>query len=107
MIGAPSTVVSEGEVEANVEPRSGLYPRDETGLPERPEGKEKQKVIMEEKFEYVKAIEELEAIAAKVEDSSTGIGEIDKYMKRSQELIEACRAYLRGARETLNNGGGM
>lgn len=62
---------------------------------------------MEDKFEYAKAIEELEAIAAKVEDASTGIGEIDKYMKRSQELIEACRAYLRGARETLNNGGGM
>ena len=62
-------------------------------------------MIMKEKFEYSKAIEELEAIAAKVEDPSTGIGEIDKYMKRSQELLEACRAYLRGARETLDNGG--
>ena len=58
-------------------------------------------MIMEEKFDYVKAIEELEAIATKVEDPSTGIGDIDKYMKRSQELVEACRAYLRGARETL------
>jgi exonuclease VII small subunit len=56
---------------------------------------------MNEKFDYTKAIEELEAIAAKVEDPSTGIGDIDKYMKRSQELVEACRAYLRGARETL------
>ena len=52
-------------------------------------------------FDYTKAIEELEAIAAKVEDPSTGIGDIDKYMKRSQELIEACRAYLRGTREKL------
>ena len=52
-------------------------------------------------FDYTKAIEELEAIATKVEDPSTGIGDIDKYMKRSQELIEACRAYLRGAREGL------
>ena len=52
-------------------------------------------------FDYTKAIEELEAIAAKVEDPSTGIGDIDKYMKRSQELIEACRAYLRGVREGL------
>ena len=60
---------------------------------------------MKEKFEYSKAIEELEAIATKVEDPSTGIGEIDRYMKRSQELLEACRAYLRGARETLDNGG--
>ena len=58
---------------------------------------------MEDKFDYKKAIEELEAMAAKVEDPNTGIDDIDKYMKRSQELIEACRAYLRGAREKLNN----
>ena len=58
---------------------------------------------MKEKFEYTKAIEELEAIAAKVEDPKTGIDDIDKYIKRSQELIEACRAYLRGAREKLEN----
>ena len=57
---------------------------------------------MEEKFEYTKAVEELEMIAAKVEDPQTGIDDIDKYMKRSQELIEACRAYLRGAREKLD-----
>lgn len=56
---------------------------------------------MKEEFDYKKAIEELEAIAAKVEDPSTGIGDIDKYMKRSQELVESCRAYLRGARESL------
>lgn len=59
------------------------------------------KMIMKEKFEYAKAVEELEAIAAKVEDPKTGIGEIDKYMKRSRELIEACRAYLRGARTVI------
>ena len=52
-------------------------------------------------FDYQKAIEELEAMAAKVEDPQTGIGDIDKYMKRSQELLEACRAYLRGVREKL------
>lgn len=55
---------------------------------------------MEEKFDYTKAVEELESIAAKVEDPETGIADIDKYMKRSKELLEACRAYLRGARET-------
>jgi exonuclease VII small subunit len=60
-------------------------------------------MIMEEKFEYAKAIEELETMASKVEDPQTGIGDIDRYMKRSQELIEACRAYLRGAREKLEN----
>lgn len=56
-----------------------------------------------EQFDYKKAIEELEAIAAKVENPQTGIDEIDRYMKRSQELIEACRGYLRGARESLLN----
>lgn len=57
---------------------------------------------MEERFDYRKAVEELETIAAKVEDPNTGIGDIDKYMKRSQELVEACRAYLRGARQKLD-----
>jgi exonuclease VII small subunit len=60
-------------------------------------------MMMEEKFEYAKAIEELEAMASKVEDPQTGIDDIDRYMKRSQELMEACRAYLRGAREKLEN----
>ena len=58
--------------------------------------------IMEE-FNYTKAVEELEAIAAKVEDPQTGIDDIDRYIKRSEELIEACRAYLRGAREKVDN----
>ena len=57
---------------------------------------------MTEKFDYAKAMEELEAIAVKVEDPKTGIGEIDGYMKRSQELVTACREYLRGAREVLD-----
>ena len=56
-----------------------------------------------EQFDYNKAVEELEAIAAKVEDPQTGIDDIDKYIKRSQELIEACRAYLRGAREKVDS----
>lgn len=59
-------------------------------------------MIMERNFDYKKAIEELEAIATKVENPQTGIGEIDACMKRSTELIEACRAYLRGAREALD-----
>lgn len=58
---------------------------------------------MKEGFDYAKAVEELEAIAAKVEDSGTGIDDIEKYMKRSADLIEACRAYLRGARERLDS----
>ena len=57
---------------------------------------------MTEKFDYAKAMEELEAIAAKVEDPKTGIEDIDKYIKRSHELVTACREYLRGAREKLD-----
>lgn len=56
-----------------------------------------------EKFDYTKAVEELESIAAKVEDPQTGIDDIDRYIRRSAELIEACRAYLRGTREKLND----
>ena len=59
-------------------------------------------MIMKEEFDYTKAVEELESIAAKVEDPRTGIGDIDRYIRRSDELIEACRAYLRGARERLD-----
>lgn len=58
---------------------------------------------MEKEFDYRKAVEELEAMAAKVEDPQTGIGDIDRYMKRSKELMEACRAYLRGARQKLDS----
>ena len=57
---------------------------------------------MEQKFDYGKAIEELEAIAAKVEDPNTVIEDIDKYIKRSEELISACRDYLRGVREKVD-----
>ena len=55
-------------------------------------------MVMEQKFDYRKAIEELEAIDAKVEDPKTGIDDIDKNIKRSEELISACREYLRGVR---------
>ena len=60
-------------------------------------------MIMKQKFDYSKAIEELEAIAAKVEDPKTGIDDIDKYIKRSEELISACREYLRGVREKVDS----
>lgn len=46
-------------------------------------------------------MEELEAIAAKIEDPATGIQEVGKYIKRSDELIAQCREYLRTVRETI------
>ena len=56
-----------------------------------------------EKFDYSKAMAELEQIAARVEDPSTGLDDIDRYIKRSEELIAACRNYLRSARERIEN----
>ncbi|MBO5471510.1 MAG: exodeoxyribonuclease VII small subunit [Bacteroidales bacterium] len=56
-----------------------------------------------EEFDYAKAVEELEAIASKVEDPQTGIDDIEKYIRRSEELVEACRAYLRGVRTRLDS----
>lgn len=55
-----------------------------------------------EKFDYKEVVRELESIAAKVEDPSTGLDDIDKYVKRSKELIAACRAYLRTVRDKVD-----
>ncbi|MDE6870655.1 MAG: exodeoxyribonuclease VII small subunit [Bacteroidales bacterium] len=54
-------------------------------------------------FDYAEAVAELERIAAKAEDPATGIDDIDSYIRRSDELIKACRAYLRSARERLDS----
>ncbi len=53
-------------------------------------------------FDYQKAMAELEKIAEKVEDPSTGLDDIDKYVKRTTELITSCRAYLRSVRDKVN-----
>lgn len=51
-----------------------------------------------EDFDYSKAIAELEAIASRVEDPSTALDDIDRYIRRSDELIGRCREYLRSIR---------
>ena len=55
-----------------------------------------------EKFDYEKAVEELEMIAARVEDPMTGISDIERYVNRTKELVGACRNWLRGTRESLD-----
>lgn len=55
-----------------------------------------------EKFDYTKAIATLEEIALKVEDPSTGVEDIDKYIRQTEELVEKCRAYLRTVREKVD-----
>lgn len=55
-----------------------------------------------EEFDYAKAIEALEKIAEKVEDPSTGLDDIDRYIRESAELVGKCREYLRTARGKLD-----
>ena len=50
---------------------------------------------MEDLFDYAGAMAELEKIAQKVEDLSTALDDIEKYIRRSDELIAKCREYLR------------
>jgi len=56
---------------------------------------------MDKEFDYSKALAELEQIASRVEDPSTGLEQIDKDIKRSAELLKACREYLRTVREKM------
>ena len=59
--------------------------------------------MSEKKFDYAGAMAELEEIAAKVEDPKTGLDDIGGLVKRSKELIENCRKYLRKLREELDS----
>ena len=54
-----------------------------------------------ETFDYAAAVAELEKIAATVENPETPVDDIDKYLKRSEELIASCRNWLRGIRERV------
>ncbi|MGM9736437.1 MAG: exodeoxyribonuclease VII small subunit [Candidatus Cryptobacteroides sp.] len=54
-----------------------------------------------DRFDYAGAVAELEAIASKVEDPKTPVEDMEAMIRRSVELIAACRAYLRGAREKV------
>ncbi|MBO6045012.1 MAG: exodeoxyribonuclease VII small subunit [Bacteroidales bacterium] len=56
-----------------------------------------------ESFDYQKAVAALEEIALKVEDPSTGLEDIDRYVKQSEELVAKCRAYLRTVRDKVDS----
>lgn len=53
-------------------------------------------------FDYAAAVAELEKMASRVESADVSIDDIDKYIRRSDELISGCRKYLRSAREKLS-----
>lgn len=58
---------------------------------------------MNDKFDYAKAIAELDEIAAKVENPETKLDDIDKLVGRSRELLEQCRNYLREVKEKIDS----
>ena len=58
---------------------------------------------MEEKFDYAKAIAQLEEIAAKVENPETKLDDIDALVNHSNELLKACRAYLRTVKDKIDS----
>ena len=63
---------------------------------------EDKKKSMEAKFDYAKAIAELEEIAAKVEKPQTRLEDIDALVARSNELLKQCREYLRTVKEKID-----
>ncbi len=58
---------------------------------------------MSDKFDYAKAIAELDEIAAKVENPETKLDDIDVLVGRSKELLKQCRDYLRTVKEKIDS----
>ncbi|MCQ2177278.1 MAG: exodeoxyribonuclease VII small subunit [Bacteroidales bacterium] len=58
---------------------------------------------MTEEFNYDAAMAELERIEAEVRNPSTPLPEIDVLIRRSSELVDSCRKYLRSQREILDS----
>ncbi|MCR4844455.1 MAG: exodeoxyribonuclease VII small subunit [Bacteroidales bacterium] len=58
---------------------------------------------MSEKFDYAKAIAELEEIARKVENPETKLDDIDALVVRSKELLKQCREYLRTVKDRIDS----
>ena len=56
-----------------------------------------------EKFDYAKALAELEEIAAKVENPETRLDDIDALVVRSKQLLEQCRKYLREVKDRIDS----
>lgn len=64
-------------------------PKD-TDMPKKKETKD---------FDYIGAVSQLEEIARKVESPDCSLADIDANIRRSEAIIGACRAWLRGLRE--------
>lgn len=57
--------------------------------------------MSEEKFDYTKAVAELDGIAARIEDPQTSLDDIGALVSRSKVLLKQCREYLRSVRESI------
>lgn len=57
--------------------------------------------MSEEKFDYTKAVTELDGIAARIEDPQTSLDDIGALVSRSKVLLKQCREYLRSVRESI------
>lgn len=57
---------------------------------------------MDPEFDYTAAMAQLEAIAQKVEDPKTPLGEVGAMVKRSKDLVSACRTYLRTLHDDID-----
>ncbi len=58
---------------------------------------------MSEKFDYAKALAELDEIATKVENPETKLDDIDALVGRSKELLKQCREYLRTVKDKIDS----
>ena len=58
---------------------------------------------MTPKFDYAKALAELDEIAAKVENPETRLDDIDALVGRSKELLKQCREYLRTVKDKIDS----
>ena len=58
---------------------------------------------MDHKFDYAKAIAELDEIAAKVENPETKLDDIDALVGRSKELLRQCREYLKAVKDKIDS----
>lgn len=58
---------------------------------------------MTDKFDYAKAIAELDEIAAKVENPETKLDDIDALVVRSKELLGQCKDYLRTVKGKIDS----
>lgn len=57
---------------------------------------------MEEKFNYTKAFEELQAIVTEIEQGEISVDELSEKVKRATELIKKCKLKLTTTEEDVN-----